>query len=225
MVTHVGHNPLFPPALALAHSPPPSLMANAGPALPPPLPEAPCVAPWTALLVLLAAIVVIALVYMVTSAMSVAHRNKQSAQWKDWTQHVHQSAGFLADAKATRDWLQQLVGKRGAADLIGSTATGAVQKHSDIDIRISAVDCAAYSSIAADLLAAGLQHEHSGTTSYALFSTVSANGRPVDVSLSVQGTDPTAARGDVHNDVKGVLEYLARRRHEDICIRQEDAVR
>lgn len=181
----------------------------------------PCVGPWSALVALLAAIFVLAVIYMAQASVAVNQRNKLLAKWNDWQSHLLKIRHELASARQLRASLQSLVGHRGRVMLQGSAATGALQDTSDIDIKIHAKGCQEFSEIADVLQRSNLRHAFSGGT-YALFVGQTETGRLADVSLSVEEADTSSHHPMPEHKLeeRGFLEFIIRQKRPDTSIRR-----
>ncbi len=188
-----------------------------------------CSAPWSALIVLLAFILVVAIMYLVQVSMTFARRHKRAQNWKQWERHKRRVAGPMrAEGEALVQSLQQQVGGAGTVTMGGSVTTGAVQPTSDIDIKIVANTCQDYADIAAKLQADdAYTHVHSGGK-FALFNTTTPGGVPVDVSLEVMDPDKVLSatallleQQAAEREARGYLEHIIRRAHPDMTIRRD----
>lgn len=190
-------------------------------------PDPTCSTPWIAFIVLISFIALVAIWYFVEACVQLARRQKQSRSWKQWLHHRKSVAGPMREeGEAMVHRLQNtVVGGKGTVTMGGSVSTGAVQPTSDIDIKIVANSCQDYADVAAALEAdPAFTHVHSGGK-FALFSTTTPRGVPVDVSLEVEGNQPmtsvAANQLAEEREARGYLEYLIRRAHPNMTIRRD----
>lgn len=226
-----------------ARSPGSGIVRNTGKTQPPPMDaalqrygyacpkvaDATCSGPWSAFIVLMIFLFVIAVLYLVQASMTLARRQRRTKDWRRWEAHKRRvAAPMQREGQDMVQALQDMVGGTASVKMGGSVTTGAVQPTSDIDIKIVANSCADYAAIA-NLLQQNpaYTHVHSGGK-FALFSTTTPSGVPVDVSLEVQDLNKVTSANKLQQEqqadereARGYLEHIIRRAHPDMTIRRD----
>jgi hypothetical protein len=182
-----------------------------------------CSVPWAFALSALSVIVLVAAVQLVYAAMQLSNNHSWKKEWSDWQAHKALTAPERQDAALAAEQVQNIVSRSNsgqgvlATRLVGSSSTGALQPTSDIDVRVSARDCEAQNSIARSLENAGYEFVRAHAT-YLLYRGKSPAGKKVDVAVDT--APPLSAPSARELDNRGFLEFVLRRTHPSITVRQ-----